>query len=261
MKPTLISIFGLPVRSYGLMLVIGFTLAVLRAVKVARERGWQADRIYDLSLTALLSGVLGARLVFVLINPLTEDLSRFFKFWEGGLSFHGGLLFAVLAIYFHCRIIKVEFLEFADLVAPSVAIAYGVTRLGCFLNGCCYGAPTNMPWGCVFSGHGVTTPPSHPTQIYSAIASFAVFGILARASIKPRKPGFVLTLYIGLYGVYRFIVEFFRAGYSANYMLLGLTEAQVVSIAMTAASVIVLVFYYRENTVAAPTPARKTSKT
>ncbi len=256
MKPTLINIFGLPVRSYGLMLVLGFTLAVLRMVKVARARGWPADRMYDLGLTSLLSGVLGARLIFVLINPQTESLSRFFRFWEGGLSFHGGLVFAVIAVYIHCRIIKLPFLEFADLAAPSVAIAYGVTRIGCFLNGCCYGAPTNAPWGCVFSGHGVTTPPSHPTQIYSALCSFIIFAILVRASKTPHRTGFVLALYIGLYGIYRFIVEHFRAGFSASYLVWGLTEAQVVSIIMTAASVAILLIFYRTP----PSPEAKKSK-
>ena len=97
----------------------------------------------------------------------------------------------------------------------------------------------------MFSGHGVTTPPSHPTQLYSALASFIIYVILARASIVPRWPGYVITLYIGLYGVYRFIVEFFRAGYSANYLMWGLTEAQVVSIVMIAASVVVMAIFFR----------------
>jgi len=257
MRPTLINIFGLPVRSYGLMLVLGFTLAVLRLVKAAKAKGWAADRMYDLGLTALLSGVLGARLIFVLINPQTESLARFFRFWEGGLSFHGGLAFAAIAVYIHCRIIKIPFLEFADLVAPSLAIAYGVTRIGCFLNGCCYGAPTNLPWGCVFSGHGVTTPPSHPTQIYSAICSFIIYFILVRASIIPRKPGYVLTLYVGLYGIYRFIVEHFRAGFSASYLAWGLTEAQVVSIVMIVASIAIMIIFFRNARLPEPTKAKK----
>ena len=234
MRSTLFEIFGVPIRSYGLMMVIGFAAGLWRATRVCRKRGIEPERVYDLALIVLLSGVVGARLVFILINPDTESFREFFAVWQGGLSFHGGVAFALLCGYLYTRRAGLGFWKCADLLAPSGAIGYGFTRIGCFLNGCCYGAPCSLPWAVRFNEHGVLTPPSHPTQIYASLASFAIFFLLTRLERQQRAPGFVFISYLALYSVYRFLIEYLRAGYSAQFWFGGLTQAQIASAAIFA---------------------------
>ncbi len=240
MHSTLFKILGVPIRSYGLMMVVGFGLGLLRMVRAARKKGIPAERIYDLGLALLLSGIVGARVVYVLLNPDTESWREILAVWNGGLSFHGGVIFAVLAGYAYLRRVNLPFWTCADLAAPSIALGYSVARIGCFLNGCCYGAPTSLPWAVRFREGGVLTPPSHPTQIYASLASLLIFLILTRVEKLGRMPGFVFVSYLGLYGVYRFLIEFLRKGYSAKVFVLGLTEAQVASLVMIAGAAIAL---------------------
>lgn len=250
MRSTLFKIFGLPIHSYGLMMVVGFSLGIWRAVRISKKRyGIDPERVYDLALIALFSGVIGARAVYILLNPTTETWCGFFAVWEGGLSFHGGLALAIILCGLYTRRNKLPFWKCADLLAPSIAIGYAFTRIGCFLNGCCYGAPTSLPWGVRFNENGTLTPPSHPTQIYSCLANLVIFFILTRLEKLNRKPGFIFISYIGLYGIYRFIVEIFRCGYSADLWAFGLTQAQAVSVLMTAFSAVLIFTVYREGKV------------
>jgi len=245
MHSTLLKIFGIPIRSYGFMMVIGFTLGLLRATRVAPKRGINPERVYDLALIVLLSGIIGARVVYILLNLQTESFRDFFAVWNGGLSFHGGVVFAVLAAYVYTRRMQLPYWKCADLLAPSVAIGYAFTRIGCFLNGCCYGAPTNLPWGVRFLEQGTLTQPSHPTQIYAFLANIAIFLLLRRLEKLRRAPGFIFTSYLGLYSIYRFLNEFLRKGYSAQVSLFGLTQAQVVSIAIITVCAVVIFAKYR----------------
>ncbi|MDH7600974.1 MAG: prolipoprotein diacylglyceryl transferase [Armatimonadota bacterium] len=238
MRSTLVEVFGIPIRSYGLMLVVGFLIGVWRAARVARSKGIPSERICDLGLVVLISGVLGARLVYVLLNRDSESLNEFFRLWNGGLSFHGGVAFALLFGWVFLKRTHIPFWTAADVVAPSAAIGYAITRIGCFLNGCCYGAPTTLPWGVRFNDHGVITPLSHPTQIYATAANLAIFLLLARLEKQQRAPGFVFASYMAMYSVYRFAIEFLRKGYTAQEWILGLTQAQWVSLGILAISVV-----------------------
>lgn len=228
------------------MLVIGFMFGLWRAVVVGRKHyGIAQERIYDLALIILISGVVGARAVYILLNPDTESWREFYAVWMGGLSFHGGLALALVSGYFYTRAVGLSYWKLADLFAPSVALAYAFTRIGCFLNGCCYGAPTDLPWAARFTDFGILTPPSHPTQIYSALASLLIFFILTRLAKLERAGGFVFACYVGLYGIYRFLVEFLRAGYSAEIWRFGITQAQAVSVLMVLGSAIAVWLLYR----------------
>lgn len=247
MHSTLFKVFGLPIRAYGLMMVVGFTLGIWRAIRVSEKRyGIEKDRVYDIALVSLLSGVIGARIVFILLNPGTESWREFFAVWQGGLSFQGGLACAMIVGYIYTRIAKLNFWTVADMVAPSLAIGYAFTRIGCFLNGCCFGAPTNLPWGVRFLENGNLTPPSHPTQLYATIANLLILWLLTKLEKMHRKPGFVFVGYLGLYSIYRFLIEFLRSGYSAEPWAFGLTEAQVPSLALVAVSAILMLTVYRK---------------
>lgn len=246
MRSTLFTVFGIPIRSYGFMMVVGFALGLWRAIRVASKRDINPERIYDLALIVLLSGVVGARIVYILLNLQTENLKEFFAVWNGGLSFHGGVVFALIAAYMYTKRMKMPFWKCADLLAPSVAIGYAFTRVGCFLNGCCYGAPTNLPWGVRFMEQGTLTPPSHPTQIYASIANIIIFFILTKLEKLHRAPGYIFTCYLGLYSIYRFLNEILRKGYSAQVAIYGLTQAQVVSIAIMIICAVVICIKYRK---------------
>jgi phosphatidylglycerol:prolipoprotein diacylglycerol transferase len=159
-----------------------------------------------------------------------------------GLSFHGGLIGAVGAAYIYTRIKRIDFLSMLDLCSPGLAIAYGITRIGCFLNGCCYGVPTSLPWAVRFhiDGGAAVTAPSHPTQIYAMMASFVIFGLLTVVQRRRRFTGEVFTSYLAMYSIYRFFNEFLRKGVTADVAFAGLTQAQVVSLLVLAVSLVVL---------------------
>lgn len=233
-------------HSYGLMMVVGFLLGLWRASRISKIRyGIEPERVYDMALVLLISGIVGSRIVFVLINPETESWKDMLAIWQGGLSFHGGLIGAMVAGFAYARIAKLKFWTCADLFAPSLAIGYACTRVGCFLNGCCYGAPTSLPWAMRFLDDGVLTPPSHPTQLYAVAANLLIFWLLVKLERLARKPGFVFVGYVGLYSIYRFLIEFLRSGYTAKLLGLGLTEAQWISLAAIFASATLMFTLYR----------------
>ncbi len=233
-------------HSYGLMMVVGFALGLWRASRISKKRyGIEPDRVYDMALTLLISGIVGSRIVFVLINPDTESWKDMLSVWQGGLSFHGGLISAMVAGAIYARIAKLNYWVCADLFSPSLTIGYACTRIGCFLNGCCYGAPTNLPWGMRFLDEGFLTPPSHPTQLYAVGANILILWALIRLEKLRRKPGFVFVGYVGLYSIYRFLIEFLRSGYTAKLLAFGLTEAQWVSLAAILASAVLMLTVYR----------------
>lgn len=239
------SIGPIPIRAYGLMLIIGFLLGLIRAVKAGRKRGIDSERVMDAAIVGLVSGVVGSRLVFLLLSwdESSYSFADVFRVWEGGLSFHGGLLFAVAAVAIYLRRVNIPFFKMADLMAPSLAIGYAFTRIGCFLNGCCYGHPTDLPWAISFHDSSLgdfVTAPSHPAQLYAFAANIAIFGLLTRVEKLHRVRGFVFFAYIALYSIYRFLIEIVRKGATADVALAGLTEAQIVSIVMFAASAVLL---------------------
>jgi|YelNatPaOPRAMG01_1025707.scaffolds.fasta_scaffold30430_1 phosphatidylglycerol:prolipoprotein diacylglycerol transferase len=235
MHPILFSVGRISIRSYGVMLVVGFLVGLWRAVRVSRSRGINPEQTADASLVALLSGIVGARLLYLLLNVPHEGWGVFreaHRIWEGGLSFHGGLAAAVIGVWVYVRMKKISFLALADLLSPSLALAYAFARIGCFLNGCCYGHATNLPWAVVFKdpASGNLTSPSHPSQLYAFVANLIIFWILIRIEKLNRPTGFIFTSYIALYSVYRFLNEFTRKGATAEVWFAGLTQAQVVSL-------------------------------
>ena len=249
MHPTLFRLGPIEIYSYGVMLMVGFIAAILWAGREARKRGLQPDKIIDLSLWVLAFGLIFARGLFILLNLdyyRSQPLSALF-FWQGrfaiqGLSFHGGLLGAMLGGFFYSRRAKIPWLTLADICAPAAALGYGFGRLGCFLNGCCYGAPASLPWAVRFlSPEGGFTPPSHPTQIYSALGAWVIFGLLLWLRGHLRGRGQLFFAYLGLYSVMRFLVEILRRNYTAETAFDSLTQAQLASAILFVVCVFLLV--------------------
>ena len=173
-----------------------------------------------------------SRLVFVALNwgDSSHRLLDIVGIWrEGGLSFHGGLLGGILATLLYGRLHKLSFWVMADLLSPGLALGYALARIGCFLNGCCYGEPTKLPWGVVFPG--ITTDPCHPTQLYSSLGSLLILGILLAVRGRLTARGQLFPFYLMIYSVMRAAIEMLRKGYTATVLFDGVTEGQVASVA------------------------------
>jgi phosphatidylglycerol:prolipoprotein diacylglycerol transferase len=245
MHSILFHIGPLPIYAYGLMLMLAFLAATAIAARLAQERGIPSEYVLDLTAWILVAGIGGARLLYVLLQwgYFRDHLSHVFRLWEGGLSFHGGLVGGLLAGLVFCRRRGVSFLRMGDVVAPGLTIGYSIGRIGCFLNGCCYGAPTDLPWACRFQDPPITgplTPPSHPTQIYASIINLGIFALLMMIWRRQRAAGQVLWSYLLFYAIYRFGIEFLRKGATAQVLAAGLTHSQWASIGMALLSGAVL---------------------
>jgi phosphatidylglycerol:prolipoprotein diacylglycerol transferase len=237
MHPTLGKIGPLTVHSYGFMLMLAFVAGILWMLKEVRGRDdLRPEHVIDFSLCALISSIVGARVVFVLLNwgSFAGSMAATYRLDQGGMSFHGGLLFAIAATIVYARVAKIRTLAIGDAAAPSVALGYAFARIGCFLNGCCSGAPAALPWAVRFdvlhSGH--IGPPSHPTQLYASLAALLIFGLLLLLKPRVKERGDLFILLLALYCVYRFANEFLRRGVSAWPMagFDALTQGQLVSI-------------------------------
>jgi len=239
MRPILLKLGSIPLRSYGVMMMVGFLVGLYRALHAARRKGIDPAALADAALYSLLSGVVGARLVFVLLNwpDFRHNLGSVFSVWEGGLSFHGGVACAVGVVYLYTHRKRIPFLLLADTLAPSLAIAYGFTRIGCFLNGCCYGVQTHLPWAVKFPG---VIAPRHPAQLYAAAASFFIYLLLVRIEKLHKADGFVFLAYLAMYSLYRFLIEILRKGATAEVFCWGLTQAQLVSVVVLVGAALAL---------------------
>jgi len=237
MRPVLFHLGPLQIRAYGTLLMLGFLAAVGLSARQARKRGIDGGHILDVAVWVLLAGVVAARATFVAIAPdaTWRDLPYL---WQPGLSWYGGLGGGVLAAWLYSRRAGIPFLTVADTCAPGIALGYGIARIGCFLYGCCYGAPTNLWWGVRFLGDGWHRQPSHPTQLYSAAGSWVIMGILLFLAPRLKRPGQLFAAYLALYGLLRFLVEILRKGYTAQVLIGPLTQAQVASLALIVASLV-----------------------
>jgi phosphatidylglycerol:prolipoprotein diacylglycerol transferase len=214
------------------MLMLGFVAGILLSRREARRLGLSPDLPLDLGIWVLVAAVASARGLFVALNWADfapRPLEVLYVWREGGLSFHGGLLGGVLAALVFARTRRMSFWTIADVVTPGLALGYGIARFGCFLNGCCYGAPTDLPWGVRFPTATLPMEPRHPTQIYSAIGSFAILGVLLAVRRRLVVPGQLFLVYLMLYSPMRAAVEILRKGYTATVLFDGVTEAQVAS--------------------------------
>lgn len=236
MHPTLVKIGPLELHSYGFLLAVSFFCGIVLAARRAPRRGLAPEAVYDTALVIVFAAILGARLMYVLFHR--EDIRSFvdvIAVWRGGLTMYGGVLAAMLAAWLYARRRQLAFLRMADVIAPSLGLGLMLTRVGCFLNGCCYGRQTDMPWGLVFpadssGGTFFADTPLHPTQLYSSLEGLVLLVSLLLYDRRPRRDGQVFALYLVLAGLGRFGIDFFRY-YEANVYVAGpLTVNQVISI-------------------------------
>lgn len=213
-NPIALDLGPLQVHWYGLMYLIGFAAAWWLGVKRARKpgSGWTEEQISDLIFWGAMGVVLGGRMGYVLFyhfDRFLQDPLWLFAVWEGGMSFHGGLLGVIAAMYLFGRKHGKSLFTMTDFVAPLVPIGLGAGRIGNFIGGELWGRVTDGPWGVVFPRGGDL--PRHPSQLYEfALEGLVLFVVLWWFSSKPRPKMAVSGLFLLLYGVFRSLVEFVR---------------------------------------------------
>jgi len=248
--------FGpLIIRSYGLMLAIGFMSGILLAAHRAKKIGENPDHIYNLSAWIVLSALFGARLYYVITHyrefradASVSGAARLFTelknmFWPigadgqvgiSGLILYGGLIAATITTTFYLKKHKLSIPRFLDILGPSMGIGEFFTRIGCFLNGCCWGKPTDSWCGVVFPDHSAagfyfSGIHLHPSQIYNALAGLFIFIILLTAERWKKFDGFTALLYFMLYAIGRFTIDYSRY-YESRLKLWGLSQNQILSL-------------------------------
>lgn len=216
----------LSIHSYGLMIGIGVIVALVVAAKRAKKRGLDTDFLYGLGFVTLVFGFIGAKLLYCIVE-IEAFLNEPMQVLSGsGFVLYGGIIGGILAAMVYCKYKKVNFFEYFDLAVPSVAIAQGFGRIGCFLAGCCYGSETDSCIGIMF--HNSSIAPNGikliPTQLFSSAGNFFIAVVLLLYARTDRKTGKVGALYLILYSMGRFIIEFFRNDYRGNVGVLSTSQ-------------------------------------
>ena len=222
---------------YGLMYVIGFGCAYLLGVRRTKSNpAWSKEDVSDLMTYLMLGVVLGGRICYVLFYGMgywARDWLYPLKIWEGGMSFHGGLLGVIFLLWLFGRKKGKAFWAVADYVAPMIPPGLFFGRIGNFINGELWGRPTDLPWGMVFpsTGDGI---PRHPSQLYEAgLEGIVLFIAVWFYSAKPRRSGQVAGLFLVLYGIFRSLVEMVRQpDGQVNFLIGEITMGQALSLPM-----------------------------
>jgi len=244
MHPEILRIGPTPIYSYGLTLVISFALGIVLASKRARERGLVPEAVLDIATVILLSSIIGSRLLYIVFH-VSEFEGRWLdtiNIFKGltGLSMFGGIALAIVAALLYMKVKRLPVWPMADVIAPSYALGVGITRLGCLLNGCCFGQPTGLPWGISFppgcaASSVVGDIHVHPTQLYESLAGFVILLVTLRIDRRRLPTGVLTCVVFGLYGAARFVLDFFRLYEDNNFATvfgLRLASSQLFALAL-----------------------------
>jgi phosphatidylglycerol---prolipoprotein diacylglyceryl transferase len=259
MHPILFEIGGFPVYTYGLLLAAAYLLGLQFALVRARARGLDPNRVMDLGIWIIVSALIGAKGMLVIVEHEKfgwswTDLMNLFR--SAGV-FYGGLIAAVVVALFYLWRHRMPIWTTTDVFAPGIALGHVVGRLGCLFAGCCFGRPTNVPWAITFHNEyardNVGTPfgiPVHPTQLYEAGAELLILGILLFTEKKGRPyAGRTFWSYMLLYGISRFIIEFYRGDVrgTVDFLNLSLSTSQFVSLLVVPLAIVMLVVLGRKS--------------
>jgi len=259
---------SIPIYAYGFMLMVGFLVVIFVARIKAKAEGINPEDISNLGIYTIFAGILGGRTFYVIQNfdSYKHNILDVFKIYEGGLVFYGGLMASIAAIIVYSKNNKLSILKTIDIVAYAFPLGVVFGRIGCFLNGCCWGdvCSPDLPWAVTFPksvdanslidgspaflhhlGLGLVSVsdsrslPIHPTQIYSALGNLSIFFVINALFKHRRRDGEITLLFCALYSVMRFVVEIFRDDNPPLFD--GLTISQNASILVFTAAVTLFV--------------------
>ena len=252
MDPVLFSIGSFSLRWYGLMAALGFIVGLGLFQLNKKYARLSSDQVSNVVLLGMIAGVVGARIFYVVQNwnYYKVNPAAIIRVDQGGLVFYGGFILALITIVWYVRkICKTDVIRVLDALAPALAVAHALGRVGCFFNGCCYGKPADLWWSVVYPAN--TEPfvrygamALHPVQIYEAILN-VILAIVLSFVLRKSKRGVTTASYVLTYGLLRFIDEFFRGDHSD--FVQGFTPAQVIGFGMIPAGIILLIVFLRKK--------------
>ena len=265
MHPVILKLGAFEIRSYGLMLAISFILGIYWAAHRAKKKGVDPNQVMDLSVIIIICSIVGSRLLYVFFHldefkgHWTDTFNPFQSNGQigiAGLTMLGGVILSFVVSFIYLHIKKINFLVLADILIPAFAMGIMITRIGCYLNGCCWGNPCeehchfgvvfppNSPAGAMFQGM-----PIIPTQLYSSLYGLIIMVTLIVLEKWQKFDGFLLYVFLILYGIARFVIDMFR--YYENSMVViafgerGLSLNQCISLSFILLGIVLLVIGYR----------------
>ncbi len=263
MYPRLLELGPITLYSYGVLLAAAYLLGLKLAMTRAGRAGLDATKVMDLGIYIIISALVGAKLMLLVVDfrYFSSNPTELLDLVRSGGVFYGGLILAVAVAFWYMRRHRLPLWQTSDMFAPGIALGHVIGRFGCLLAGCCYGRPTDLPWGITFTdpfaASNVGTPlgiPLHPTQLYEAGAELAILVLLLATERRGRNfPGRTFWGYLLLYGMTRFVIEFFRGDDRGTVFDL-LSTSQFVSLILVPLSVAMLVRLARRDP--APEPSR-----
>jgi phosphatidylglycerol:prolipoprotein diacylglycerol transferase len=259
MHPILFEVAGFPVYTYGVLLAAAYLLGLQFALRRSRALGLDPNRVMDLGIWIIVSALVGAKLLLLIVewNTYWTSPRELLTLLRSGGVFYGGLILAVLVAMGYMWRHRMPIWSVSDVFAPGIALGHVVGRMGCFFAGCCFGRTTDVPWAVIFHSEyahqNVGTPiniPIHPTQLYEAGAELLILGLLLLLERRGRPfPGRTFWGYLLLYGISRFIIEFYRGDTRGTVGML--STSQFVSLFIVPVSIAMLIVLARRR---APTP-------
>jgi len=248
MYPELFNIGPLTLHTYGVFVAIGFLVGIFTATKTGKKLDIDPNRVLDMGFIIILSGIIGSRIAYILINfsHYTAYPLDIFKLWQGGLVFSGGLVAVILVIMWYTKRHGYNIWTIGDLWTPAAAIGQAIGRIGCFFAGCCYGKPTDIPWCVIFTNPksiATLNVPLHPTQLYSSLSSFIIFIILLILQSKKKFEGQVFLWFLILHSTARLFIERFRGDARGVIITNNFTMTQMLALVILIAAVTALFIF------------------
>ena len=247
MNPIAFHIGALTIRWYGVMAAVGFLAGCLLVGKFRKYARMSADQASSSLGAAMLAGIVGARLFYVVqfFDSYRNHPLRIFRIDQGGLVFYGGFLLAIAALIVYAKCQKLDWVRVLDVYTPGIAVAHACGRIGCFLNGCCYGKPTSLPWGVVYppgseaAGRYFPGSALHPVQLYEAGESLLCLGLYIYL-VRRGKRGMAMSAYLAVYGILRFCNELMRGDHLRTFAL---TPAQFIGLGLIPAGILLFGYF------------------
>ena len=265
MHPELFQLGPIHLRSYGVMMALAFVVGTFLGLRESRRLGLDEDKVVNVILITLIASVFGARLLYVLehLPEFRREWTSALALWQGGLTLYGGIVAGTFAGLVAAKRMGLPVWIVADALTPALALGTMFGRVGCFLNGCCYGQPTAQPWGVVFPRDSFAflefgDQPVHPSQLYNAAAGLALFLVFHFSRRRFHVPGVMFWAFVIAFALVRIPLDLTRA-YEVNAVLLrvgtlDITESQLMSGGMVLFALLMIVRLRRDAGVGEPAP-------
>ncbi|MDY6882055.1 MAG: prolipoprotein diacylglyceryl transferase [Desulfatiglans sp.] len=252
MFPDLFSIGPFTIHTYGMFVALGFFAGLGATIKIGKSMGIGHQQVLDMGFLIILAAIIGSRMLYILMNIsyYVQRPIEILWIWEGGLVFSGGIIAVALVVAWYGKRHDLSFLKLGDLLVPGAALGQGIGRIGCLMAGCCYGKPTHVKWGIIFTHPNSLAPNNiclHPTQLYSSISGFLIFLILLFVHSKKKFEGQVLMWFLICHSTARLAIERFRGDHRGMVLNSNMTMTQFVATLILVVSVIVLLVLKSRN--------------